>query len=212
MNHQRHRSLFQFDNPDGSSPRLENFPNLRLETIEQQATAKGRDWQTELGMPTYFEEWEQMARFRSTARRGDLKFVVADESQTNLPGHPRLQPKLLSLTTVCPLELAHSGFIVGMVYAYVLGIEEGRYALPPWLTLTLPQTKGDTLVACAQFIDSPMAEKAIEGLRRKIFTHICPTVFRPDGAPEGSGAVLQVSLVPGDFPGIENARVFSFTE
>ena len=207
-----HLSPFQFSqNPDGS-PRLDNFPGLKLNTVEDQGTATGRNWQQELAMPHWFEEWEAMAKLKSDQRHGDLKFVLADESKTNLVGHPRLRPKLISLPTVVPLELAHSGFIVGMVYAYVLGIEEGRTALPSWLNVTLPaDLEGDFIIGLAQFVDSDLAEKAKEGVRSGAFTHTGPVVFKPEGAPDGSGAVLQVSLVPGDFPGIANAKILTWS-
>lgn len=207
-----HLSPFQFsEHPDGS-PRLDQFPGLKLETVEQQGQVTGRDWQHELGMPHWFEEWEALATITSARRHGELKFVLMDHSATNLPGHPRLNPTLMTLPTVCPLELAHTGFIVGMLYAYILATEEGRPSLPTWLHLTLPPTEGDVLIGFAQFINSGLAKLAQEGLRRKIFTHVCPTVFKPEGAPDGTGLLVQVSLVPGDYPGIENARIFSFTE
>lgn len=191
-------SPFQFiRHPDGSM-RLKDFPTVTLNTIEQQGTVTGRDWQAELGLPVYFEEWEAMATLKSDTRHGTLTFILMDESPTRLPGHPRLQPKLMSLPTVCSLELGHSGFLIGMVTAYVL--DERR-----------SDVEGDFILGHARFFDSPLAEKAMEGVRRKILTHVCPVVYRPDGAPPGSGAVLQVSVVPGDYPGCPNARILDWS-
>lgn len=213
MADRRHLSPFQFQQaPDGSMS-LADHPDIRLDTIEGQGTVTGRDWQAELGFPYYFEEWEALAKLRSDAYRGTLTFIIMDESPTRLPGHPRLQPKQIVLPTLCSLELGHSGFVVGMVYAYLLGIDALRTVIPSRLGLTLPaEVEGDFVIGHATFFDSAMAEKAIEGLRRGTFTHTCPVIWSPDGALPGTGALVQVSLVPGDFPGCPNAKVLQWSE
>lgn len=213
MSDRRHLSPFQFQQAADGSMSLADHPDIQLTTIEGQGTVTGRDWQRELGFPYYFEEWEELAKLRSDAYRGSLTFIAMDQSETRLPGHPRLQPKLVSLPTICSLELGHSGFVVGMVYAYLLGIDALRTVIPSRLGLNLPaEVEGDYLIGQAAFFDSAMAEKTLEGLRRGIFTHTCPVVWSPDGAISGTGALVQVSLVPGDYPGIANAKILSWTE
>lgn len=212
MSDRRHLSPFQFkEAPDGSMS-LKDHPNVRLDTIEEQGTVKGRDWQSELKLPVYFEEWEALARIKSPFYRGSLTFIVMDESPTRLPGHPRLQPKQIVLSTVCGLELGHSGFVVGMVHSYHLGIDDLQRTLPSRLNVKLPaEVEGDFLIAQATFFDSLLADRALEGLKRNIFTHTCPVLWTPDGAPTGTGALVQVALVPGDYPGCPNAKVINWS-
>ena len=208
MTDRRHVSPFQFtQQPDGSMG-LANLPKMKLVTIDAQGAVVGRDWQTELGLPTYYEEWEEMGRIRTDQRRGRLTFVLMDESQTQLTGQPRLQPKQIVLATQCHLELGHSGFVIGAVTGYVLGIGA---PLPPWFNLIVPSgLEGDLVIGHATLFDSPLAEKAQEGLTRGIFTHVCPVLWTPDGATVGTGGLVQVSLVPGDYPGCPNARVLEW--
>jgi hypothetical protein len=130
-----------------------------------------------------------------------------DESPTRLTGHPRMQPKQIVLPTQCPLELGHSGFVIGTVYQYTLGLEALRSALPALLGLTLPaELDGDYLLAQATFFDSPLAEKAQAGVQKNIFSHVCPVLWST--AP-GTGLLVQVSLVPGDYPGCPNAKILT---
>lgn len=213
MTDRRHLSPFQFQQaPDGSMS-LADHPDIRLDTIEEQGTVTGRDWQNELGFPYYFEEWEALAKLRSDAYRGTLTFIAMDQSETRLPGHPRLQPKQIVLPTLCSLELGHSGFVVGFVYAFFLGIDDLRTVISSRLGLNTPaEIRGDYLIGQATFFDSAMAEMAQEGLDRGIFTHTCPVVWSPDGALPGTGALVQVSLVCGDFPGCPNAKVLRWSE
>lgn len=206
----RHVSPFQFEpQPDGSM-RVKDFPALTPHTIEGQSSAVGRDWQSELGLPEFFEDWERLARPRSDAHRGRVTCVLMDESETRLVGHPRMHPKQIVLPSVCSLELGHSGFIIGSVYGYFLGTGDMRSALPALLNLTLPsELEGDYLLGMASFFDSPLADKAQEGVRQGIFTHVCPVVWSTEGAPVGTGLLVQVSLGPGDFPGCPHALVLN---
>lgn len=198
-----HMSPFQFSNPDGASPTLPDFPGLTLHTVEGQGSAVGRDWAKELDMPTYFEEWEALAKCRSDRLWGRVTFVVFDESATRLPGHPRLKPRQIALPFHCSLELGHEGFLVGQLCTYVLR------ASP---SVRHVQLEGECLMAEAAFFDSPLAEKAVEGLTRGLFTHVCPVLWAPPGVPVGTGMLVQVSLVPGDYPGCPNARVLEWSE
>jgi hypothetical protein len=192
---------------------LADFPEVRLHTVEEQGSVVGRDWQRELDLPVYWEQWEYLARPRSDAHRGRLQFILMDESETRLQGNPRLQPKQIVLPTQCSLELGHSGFTVGSVYGYFLGTGDMRQSIPSLLNLTLPtELEGDFLIGVAQFFNSALAEKAKQGLERQIFSHVCPIVWSPPGAPIGTGALVQVSLATADYPGCNNAKILSWSE
>lgn len=211
MMDQRHLSPLQFSQDPDGTVRLADFPRLALHTIEEQGTADGLAWQQALGLPYYFEEWEALARIRTEASVGSVTFVLMDASPTRLPGQPRLQPKQILLPTVCSLEFGHSGFIVGTVSAYGIGIDATRQAVPSWITSPLPtDLEGDVVVGQARFYDSALAERALEGLRQGLFTHVCPVIWTPEGGELGTGALVQVSLVPGDFPGCPRAHVLSW--
>lgn len=203
-----HISLIQYaQQPDGSMT-LKGLPHVTLETIEQQGSVTGRDWQGELGLPTYYEEWEAMAALRSNESRRGLRFVLMDESPTRLAGNPRLQPQRVTLSTTCQLELGHTGFVIGIVHRFVLGFDELRSQIPTMFGIEIPaDLEGDFIIGTALLFDSPLAEKAWEGLQRGIFTHVCPALLRPTSEPPGTGQLVQVSLVPGDYPGCPNARV-----
>jgi hypothetical protein len=182
--------------------RLADFPALTLNTVEQQGKVAGRDWQQELSLPYYFEEWEALATPKSDAHRGQLTFVLLDESETNLPGHPRMRPTQIVLPTACRLELGHTGFLIGSIGAFFLGGALLNIPLPNGL-------EGDFIIGQATFFDSALAERAQEGLTRGIFTHVCPVVWSTEGASPGTGLVVQVSLVSGDYPGCPNSRVLT---
>lgn len=208
----RHLSPFQFEQqPDGSMG-LADFAALTLNTIEGQGHVTGRNWQSELALPEFFEQWEAMATPRSDAHRGRMTAALFDEAPTRLVGHPKMQPKQIVLPTACPLELGHSGFVVGGVYGFVLGVEAMRGAVPALLNLTLPaELEGDYILGQATFFDSLLAKKAQEGIQRNIFTHVCPVVWSTEGASPGTGLLVQVSLVCGDFPGCPNSRILNWS-
>lgn len=209
-----HLSPFQYaQKPDGSMT-LKDFPHVTLETIEQQGTVAGRDWQAELGMPEFFEDWETLARLRSGMSRRVVRFIVMDESPTNMRGHYRHQPQRVTLPATCQLELGHTGFVVGVVDTFMCCFgQEGLEAARSCFDLKIPNDlEGDFIIGMASFFDSPLAEKAWEGLPRGIFSHVCPVLLRPTSEPPGVGQLVQVSLVPGDYPGCPNARVLGWSE
>lgn len=196
-----HVSPFQFtQQPDGSMT-LPDFPNVALSTVEGQGSVLGRDWAKELDLPVYWEEWEALAKPRSDKHHGTLTFILMDEAPTRLPGHPRMDPRQITLPTACPLELGHQGFIIGFVHSYLFG------AVP-----RPANVQGTYIIGHATFFDSALADKAIEGITQGVFTHVCPVVWAPPGVPIGTGQLAQVSLVPGDFPGCPNARILNFTQ
>lgn len=216
MTHQPHISPFQFTQDQDGSMGLEGFPHIRLATVEGQGHVAGRDWRTELGLPTYYEQWEEIARVRSNDLSGrHVQFVLIDESQPRVRGQQPYRAKAVRIQQAVQLEMGHAGFVVGLVHTFLPAFDELRYALPRALGIEMPadlSPQGDFVIATATLLDSPLAEKAWEGLTRGIFTHVCPVIFLPDGEPEGGGELVQVSLVPADMPGIQNARVLKTWE
>ena len=88
-----------------------------------------------------------------------------------------------------------------------------REAVPALLNVTLAaDIEGDYLIGQATLFDSALAEKVQKGLAGGIFTHVCGTVWAAPGAPVGTGLVVQVSLVTGDFTSCHNARIVAFDE
>lgn len=211
MTARAHLSLIQFTQQPGGVMGLKNLPNITLEAIQDQGTVTGRDWPSELSLPTYYEDWELLSRIRGVSPR-HVRFVLMDESPTRLPGNPRLQPQKVTLPMpqTCALELGHTGFLIGVVYAYIVGFDELRTEVPSMLGIELPmELDGDYIIGQAQLFDSPLADAAWLGLQRNIFTHVCPNIFRPTGAEPGTGTLVQVTLTPGDYPGCPNARVLN---
>jgi len=216
MTHQPHISPVQFTQGQDGSMGLEGFPHVRLATVAGQESVAGRDWRTELGLPRYFEEQEQLAKVRSNDLSGrHVRFVLLDESQPRIPGQPPYRAKAVRIPQAVQFELGHAGFVIGEVHTFLPAFDELRQALPRALGIELPEglsPQGDYIIATGSLFDSPLAEKAWEGLARGIFTHVCPVICRPDGEPEGGGELVQVSLVPADMPGIPNARVLKTWE
>lgn len=198
--------------PDGTIT-LEGHPGITLDVIEAQGHATARDIERELGLPTYFEEWEALATSQGLSPRR-VRFCLMDESETRLQGNPRLQPRKIVLpsTSTCLLEFGHRGFVVGVVFAFYLGFTENVDDLT-YMGIEIPNDiEGDCLVADAQLFDSPLADKAWDALRLGIFSHVCPLVFRKIDEPVGTGQLVEVSLVDGDYPGCQNARVLKTWE
>lgn len=214
MIHPAHISRIQYvHQPDGRVT-LDGLPNVIVETIQEQGTVEGRDWHHELALPTYFEEYEEMALPRSSTNRRRFRFVLMDESATRFQGNPRLQPHrvLLPFPMRCPLTLSHTGFIVGSVYSFLLVSEEDKVALKS-LGIEPPDfTEGKWILSEAELFDSPLADKAWQGLQQQIFTHTCPVLFRKPDEPTGGGELVEVALTPGDYPGCPRARVLKMWE
>ena len=212
MTSRLHLSPIQFVQRADGRMEIEGMPHLALETIQEQGSVTGRNWQGELGLPTYYEEWEVMARTEAMSARR-LRFVLMDEAPTRLPGNPRMVPRRVVLPRTCPLELGHTGFTIGVVSAFFLGFGEERQAMPSALGIEVPgHLEGDYIIGTAQLFDSALAEKAWQGLRQNIFTHVCPNVLRPSGAPAGTGQLVQVTLCSGEYPGCSNARILKTWE
>ena len=187
---------------------LEGHPQVTIDAIQDQGHATARDIERELGLPTYFEEWEAIATPQGLSPRM-VRFVLLDESETRLQGNPRLQPRSITLppTATCPLEFGHRGFVVGAVSAFFLGFKENaedlrrmQIDIPDWV-------EGECILAHAQLFDSPLADKAWEALQRGIFTHVCPLVLRQGAEPIGTGQLVEVSLTTDDYPGCPGAKI-----
>ena len=189
---------------------LEGHPGVKLDVIQDQGRATARAIEQELGLPTYFEEWEALATPQWLSRRM-VRFVLLDESETRLQGHPRLQPRLITLppTGTCWLEFGHRGFVVGAVSAFFMGFKENvddlrrmQIDIPAWV-------EGECIIAQAQLFASPLAAKAWEALQRGIFTHVCPLILRQDHEAIGTGQLVEVSLTTGDYPGCPGAKILT---
>lgn len=192
--------------PDGTIT-LEGFPGITCEVIEAQGRVTGRDIEAELGLPQYFEEWEELAKPRGLSSR-QLRFILMDESETRFPGQYKLQPQQVALPTTCHLEFGHRGFVVGIVSAFILGFDDRRAQIPALFGVELPKdTEGDYIVGQATLMDSPLADKAWDALQLGIFTHVCPLIFRTPDEPVGTGHLVEVSVTTGDYPGCPGARV-----
>ena len=205
-------SPFQYRHaPDGTIT-LAGLPNVRLEMIEEQGHVTGRNWQHELELPTYQEEWEAMAQARRMSLR-HVRFVVMDESASRLPGHTRLCPKTVVLPPQgCALELGHTGFVIGFVHAFITGFDELRSAIPSLFGFEIPPPapEGDFIVGTARLFESPLAEKTWQGLQQGIFTHVCPMTFV--ASPSGRDTLVQVTLTTGDYAGCPGARILTTWE
>ena len=208
-----HLSPLQFITKSDGTMALKHYPQITLQTVEGQGRVTGRDWISELHLPRSSRDLEALARASGMSARG-LQFVLMDESPTRLPGHPRLRPEQITLPTFgCQLEFGHLGFIIGVVGLFVLRSpkvpsSEEPEQLRSIEPFSMPFTPdGHFVLAQAWLYNSPLAEAAWLGITRGIFTHVCPVVFRSSDAPADSGTLVQVSLVPGDFPGCANARV-----
>ena len=187
-------------------------PNIQSPTIQEHGTVTGRNWQDELGLPTDDKEWEPMAQIRGLSSH-HIRFVLMDESLPRFSGNPRLQPQTVTLPQTCPIELGHSGFVVGFVYAYLLGFGELRTELPSMFGFELPRgLEGDFVIGQARLFDSLLAEKAWQGLQQGTFTrichaHICPLLSRPLVQAVGTWQLIEVSLTTDDSHGYPGARV-----
>ena len=202
----------QYDHqPDGSIG-LVGRPDVGIEVIQDQGRVTGRNIEAELGLPKYFEEWEVLAKPRGLSRR-QIQFIVMDQSETRFPDRYRFQPQRVTLPSTCHLEFGHRGFVVGIVHTFLLGFEELRERIPSMFSVELPEeVEGDYIVGQGTLFDSPLAEKAWDALRLGIFTHVCPLVFRKIDEPAGTGQLVELSLVAGDYPGCQNARVLKTWE
>lgn len=193
--------------PDGSFT-LEGRPDLALEVIEDQGRVTGRDIESELGLPKYFEEWELMAKPRGYSSR-HIQFICADELPTRFPGHYRFQPRRITLPTTCHLEFGHRGFVVGTVHPFYLGFDELRELVTGMFDFEIPkELHGDYIIGQATLFDSLLADKAWDALRLGIFSHVCPLVLRKIDEPAGTGQLVEVSLVSNDYPGCPGAKIF----
>ena len=214
MTQAAHLSPIQYAHqPDGRIT-VEGMPNVNIRTIAEQGAVQGRNWQQELELPTYYEEWEAMARPHSLTSGRRIQFVLMDESVTRLQGNPRLQPQhiMLPYPMKCPLTLSHTGFVVGTVYSFLLISEPDREALKR-LGIDQPDfTEGQWILSEAELFDSTLADTAWQGLQGQIFTHTCPVLLTKPGEPIGGGQLIEVALTPGDFPGCQNARVLKTWE
>jgi hypothetical protein len=204
-------SFQQYEHHADGTISLKGQPGITLDTIQEQGLATARDIQTELNLPTYYEEWAALAKPTGLSTRR-VMFVCADESQTRLHGNPRLQPQQIVLPQQCHLEFGHRSFLVGTVFSLIVAYADARADLRQ-IGLDIPASvEGDCIVGTARLFCSPLADKAWEAIERGIFTHVCPLIFRPHTAPLGTGQLVEVSLTTSDYPGCPGARILKAWE
>jgi hypothetical protein len=208
-----HLSPIQYvHHPDGRIT-LEGLPNVTVETILEPGAVPVRDWQQELKLPIFHEEWELMGRPRSLTSGRRIQFVLMDESRTRLPGQPRLQPhRLMALSRMkCPLTLSHTGLVVGTVYTFLL-VSDHRVARS-LLGMEPPDfTVGHWILSEAELFHSPLADAAWQGLQAQVLTHACAVLLAKPGEAIGGGQLIEVALTPRHYPGCQNARVLKTWE
>lgn len=201
----------QYDHHDDGTITVKGLPGVKLDVIHEQGSATARDIERELGLPTYFEEWDILAKPQGLSWRM-VRFILADESVTRFQGNPRLQPRKMVLPKTCNLEFAHRGFVVGIVSTFFLDFTDYREDLKHIGAEIPASVEGDRIIAQAQLFDSPLAEKAWEALERGIFTHVCPMILRDNREPLGTGMLVEVSLATDDNPGCPGARILKHWE
>ena len=128
--------------------------------MDEQGQATARNIEAELGLPRYFEKWEELASPRGLSGR-QIQFIVMDESETRFPGNYRFQPQRITLPNACHLEFGHRGFVVGIVHPFFLEFDELRALTHSLSGIELPkEVKSDYVIAEATLFDSPLADKA----------------------------------------------------
>ena len=188
----------------------------RPQPIIDRGTATGRNWADELGLPIDYLEWLVMSKIRGLSAR-HIRFLLMDESTPRSSSNPWLQPQTVTLPQTCPIELGHSGFVVGFVYAYFVGHTELRAEIPSMFGFELPSgLAGDFIIGQARLFDSLLAEKAWQGLQQGTFTkvchaHICPLLSGPSDKPVSPPQLIEVSLMTDDSHGY-HARILKTWE
>jgi hypothetical protein len=168
----------------------------RVESIVE--TGPVRDWLSELGLPHDRDALDRLAMAHGFSHK-HVRFIAADESETNFPGRYRLLPRRIAFTTDgIPLGL-HLGYFIGQVFNL-------RLAQPG----EIPSAHGDCLIGEGLLYDSRLAEAAWQGLHRGIFSHACAVLLQPPGTPQGTGGILHIDLT--DEPGCPGALVLKFWE
>ena len=115
--------------PDGSIT-LEGRPDIAIEVIEEQGLVTARHIEAELGLPKYFEQWEELAKPRGLSGR-QIQFIVMDQSETRFPDRYRFKPQRIALPSTCHLEFGHRGFLIGIVHTFILGSTRCARRFPP---------------------------------------------------------------------------------
>jgi len=217
MNILDHRSNIQLDQRADGSFQVKGYPQIRYVGVEGQGTVVQREWWNELRLPTYREDWEAIARAKGLSLRR-ITFVLLDEAEARLPGHPRFNPERIILPPSCPLELGHTGFVVGLAcFSPEFILPRGGKPVDPSLSLP-PDLEGGCILGTALLFDSPLADAAWLGLQRGIFSHVCPTLSKPSVVPAAYAeyadywALQQVSLATSDYPGLVHAKILKMQE
>lgn len=184
-------------------------PNIH--TIETLPDAPFRDWLTELGLPKFREQLEALAKPQHGLSPRCVRFVLADESPTCLPNARPLRPSQWGYDDRGQLfTLSHTGLVIGVCEWILPGSNEPDAA--PYQRA--PEAVGQFLVGEARFYDSLLASviwtdltrcAVTHGMQAPIFTHVCPVIVRPDGAPRDAGVLVEVALT--DAPACPGAQI-----
>lgn len=178
---------------------VEGMPGTPTLAIEE--TRPVRDWLAELDIPKDWAKIEAMAQPRGLSAR-HLRFIVADESPTLLPGAIRLQPKqYLFHHNGQMLTMAHLGFAIGILDRVWLA-EPGEVASC--------EVEGSAILGEATLYDSALADAAWRGIQQGIFGHACGVVkfmrlTRPSGFVWKKDLLMEVAIT--DLPGCLNAKI-----
>ncbi len=180
---------------------VDQMPNTATFTVADVEPV--RDWLAELELPKDWAKLETLAQPQRGMSTRRLRFILADESLTIMPGIQRFKPKqwvFFPGESYC-FTLAHLGFVIGTVDSIWRAKPE---------ELEQNTVEGAAILAEATLYDSPLADAAWRGIQLGIFGHACGVVRMwraplPDGGEFAKDELLEVALT--DRPGCPNARI-----
>ena len=145
-------SPLQFLHLADGSVQIVGRPYVTIKVHEDQAHTGVPEWERQLGLPKFQEEWEALSIDRGFSDRF-VRFVLCDQSRTKHVGNYPLQPARIRIQPGSYLfTLGHSGFEIGRCPVVKLHPKEMTRVF-----LHLPNfVDGDCLIGEAQLYDSPL--------------------------------------------------------
>lgn len=199
------KSSIQFEHRSDGTVGLVGRPDIVLKVHEHQAQATVPACDRLLGLPTYQEEWDALALATGLSGRF-ARFVGADQSPTKQVGHYPLRPAQIRLQPAkYPLTWGHRGYVIGLCFPVVLHPKDAHVNRPEFV-------EGDCIIGVAELFDSKLADRAWEGLARKIFTHSCAVLSQRPEDPNGAGDLIEIALVSEGEAACHGARVLKTWE
>lgn len=200
------KSPLQFHHLADGQVKLVGRPDVVLKVHEAQANTGFPDWERQLGLPTYQEEWDALAIAQGLSCRF-VQFVLCDQSPTKHVGHYPLQPARIRLQPARYLfTLGHTGYVIGSCFPVMLLPKDlARVNLPDFV-------EGDCLVGTAELYASALATIAWRGLEQKIFSHTCAVLAQHPEDPAGAGDLVEIALVSEAEAACPGARVLKWWE